>query len=82
LIDLSGCDVVVFAEVEVEESFVCAEVEVGFASVVCDVDFAVYVWVHGSCVYVYVGVDFDGCGFVASGLEHFADGCCENAFSD
>mmetsp|Transcript_1374 Transcript_1374/g.3056 ORF Transcript_1374/g.3056 Transcript_1374/m.3056 type:complete len:269 (-) Transcript_1374:105-911(-) len=76
-VDLSGGNIVVLRQLEIQESLVVPEIQVRFSSVVQDKDLSVLEGRHCSGVDVQVGVDLDGRHAKPAGLQqaaHAADG--------
>ena len=58
LVDLTGGDVGLLAQVHVEEALVVADVEIGFGAVLGDVDLTMLERVHRAGIDVDVGIKF------------------------
>ena len=79
---LSGGQVVVTSEVQIEEALVISKVEIDFPAVVEHEDFAVFERTHRSCVRVQIGVDFDGGDPKAAGFHQHANAARRDAFAE
>ena len=90
---LAGGDVVVSAELHVEESLVVAEVQIGFATISQNVDLSVLVGGHGAGIAVLgvddvcgrtydVGIDLDGRDLQSVRLQQNAEAADGNAFAE
>ena len=58
LVDLTGGDVRLLAQIHVEEALIVADVEIGFGAVLGDVDLTMLERVHRAGIDVDVGIKF------------------------
>jgi len=81
LIDTASRKVVEARGLNARETFVVSEVQVSFLSVVGHIAFPVFIGVERSRVDVNVRIEFLDGDVESTGLQKFADGCCNNAFT-
>jgi len=55
---LTGGDIAIFVQVNIDETFIMTQVQIGFCTVIQHKHLAVLVRAHGSRVYIKVGIQF------------------------
>ena len=78
----SGCDVGIFGQALVDESFIVSEIEVGFSAVIGNENFSVLDRVHGTRIDVDVRIEFLHGNFVAAGFQKTSQGCGSDSLSE